>query len=62
MTTEDRGNCAALIIAIGAALCLLALAMTQHKPCYVPDEQRVGSMKISELCGMNIERTAVNEE
>ena len=57
----QRGNRTALIIAIGAALCLVALAVVEQKPCKVPETEKLGGASMWDYCGTERKREAVNE-
>lgn len=35
------------------AAAIAGLAMIEPKPCYAPDEVRVGGMKLADACGNN---------
>ena len=60
--TEDRrGRGGALIIAIGAALCLVALYFVEQKPCSKPETEKLGGASMWDYCGTEREREAVNE-
>ena len=56
-----RGSCGALIIAAGALLCLVMLAVVEQKPCKVPETEKLGGASIWDYCGTEREREAVNE-
>ena len=57
----ERGNRTAMIIAIGAALCLVALAFVDRKECKVPETEKLGNSPVWDYCGTEREREAVNE-
>ncbi len=56
-----RGSCGALIIAAGALLCLVMLAVVEQKPCKVPETEKLGNSPVWDYCGTEREREAVNE-
>ena len=57
----ERGNRTAIAIAIGAALCLVALFFVEQKPCSKPETEKLGGASMWDYCGTERERTAVNE-
>ena len=62
MEAEDRrGRCGALIVAAGALLCLVMLAVVEQKPCKVPETEKLGGASMWDYCGTEREREAVNE-
>lgn len=56
-----RGRCGAIAIAIGALLCLVALAFVDQKPCKVPETEKLGNAPLWDYCGTERKREAVNE-
>ncbi len=57
----QRGNRTAIAIAIGAALCLVALYFVEQKPCSKPETEKLGGASMWDYCGTEREREAVNE-
>jgi hypothetical protein len=56
-----RGRCGALIIAAGALLCLVILAVVEQKPCKKPETEKLGNSPVWDYCGTEREREAANE-
>ena len=58
----QRGNRTAIAIAIGAALCLVALFFVEQKPCKNPETEKLGNAPMWDYCGTERERQAINDE